>query len=40
MAAKFLPSLFCDVEKGLIKAFSGVYAVDALQGFLTLYGRL
>ncbi len=40
MAAKFPPLLFYDVEKGLIGAFSGLYAVDVLQGFLTLYGRL
>lgn len=40
MAAKFPPLLLYDVEKGLIEAFPGVYAVDALQGFLTLYGRI
>jgi hypothetical protein len=39
-AAKFLPLFFYDVEKGLIRAFSRLYAVDASLGRLTLYGRL
>jgi hypothetical protein len=39
MDVKFPPLFLCDVEKGLIRAFSCIYAVDALQGGLTLYGR-
>jgi hypothetical protein len=31
---------FCDVEKGLKRAFSRSYAVDALMGSAPLYGRL
>jgi hypothetical protein len=31
MAAKFPPSLFCDVEKGPFRAFSRADAVDVLE---------
>jgi hypothetical protein len=40
MAVKFPPLFLCDVEKGLIRAFSHPFAVDALLGQLTLYGPL
>ncbi len=39
MAVKFPPFFLCDVEKGRFRAFSRFYAVDALQGQVTLYGR-
>ena len=40
MDVKFPPLFLCDVEKGLIRAFSRSYAVDALLGAAPLYGRL
>lgn len=40
MDAKFPPLFLCDVEKGLNRAFFRLYAVDALPGQLTLYGRV
>lgn len=39
MDVKFPPLFLCDVEKGLIGAFSCLYAVDALPEGLSLYGR-